>query len=241
MDPNDYVMAWVAYLTAALVLSVLAWRLFRRFLPPLLAWLLECWLLALLLTPWYVLEDQKILAPAFIVFALDTITVEPLAGIRALTPLVLALLGATLLAVVLSVAERVWRRTRVSTTSAAGADATVAQQYAAFMLDTAGEPAADAEPEASIGPLAAPTASPVLLSEHSQEIGAESGPEAGMNAEPGPVPGSAGAKAATPAKTRAPRKRKQTGGLPEPDTENAAPVSAAPRRRRKANPEPEQE
>lgn len=109
MDANDYITAWLVYLGAALVLSVLGWRLLRRLRPRELGWLLQCWLLALLFTPWYVLEDQDILAPALIVFALDTITIAPVAGIRALTPLVLALLAGLLLAALLGVVYRIRR------------------------------------------------------------------------------------------------------------------------------------
>jgi len=222
MDPNDYVGAWVVYLVAALVLSVLAWRLFSRFLPRLLAWLLECWLLALLLTPWYVLEDQKILAPAFIVFALDTITVEPLAGIRALTPLVLALLAAALVAVLLSVVERVWRSARMASAPAPVLGPARSPLHNAYLPDTPYQPdsaaEAGAETQGSIGPLLKEAASPAPLPEIAPEPAAHS--------------------AVQPAKARAPRKRRQPAVTPEAKN-TAAP--AVPRRRRKAKPEAEAE
>jgi hypothetical protein len=71
------------------------------------AYVLECWLLALLFTPWYVMDDQNILAPALMVFALDIVTVEPAAGVRALVPLVMALFLGLIVAGVLSVFHRI--------------------------------------------------------------------------------------------------------------------------------------
>jgi len=109
MDANDYTTAWLIYIGAAVVLSVLGWGFLKRFLPRELAYLLQCWLLALLFTPWYVLEDQELLAPALIVFALDTVTIAPVAGVRALTPLALALMAGLLVAVLLSIIYRVRR------------------------------------------------------------------------------------------------------------------------------------
>lgn len=110
MEQGDYITAWIAYLLAAGVFSVLAWRVLRRLPWRELAYLLECWLLALLFTPWYVLQDQDILAPALIVFALDTITIEPTAGIRALIPLVMMLFVMLVVAGLLSLLHRIRRR-----------------------------------------------------------------------------------------------------------------------------------
>lgn len=110
MDQNDYITAWLIYLGAALVMSGLCWRFFRRFLPRELAYLLQCWVVAVLVTPWYVMDGQDIMAPAFIVFALDVVTIAPVAGVRALTPLVMALVAGLLLAVALSVVYRIRRR-----------------------------------------------------------------------------------------------------------------------------------
>lgn len=109
MEQGDYVAAWAAYLVAALVFSVLAWRVLRKLPWRELAYLLECCLLALLFTPWYVLDGENILAPALMVFALDVLTVEPAAGVRALVPLVLALFLALIVTALLSV----WHRVRL--------------------------------------------------------------------------------------------------------------------------------
>jgi hypothetical protein len=109
MEQGDYVAAWTAYLIAAVVFSGLAWRVLRKLPWREVAYLLECCLLALLFTPWYVLEDQNILAPALMVFALDVMTVEPEAGVRALVPLVMALFLALIVTGLLSV----WHRVRL--------------------------------------------------------------------------------------------------------------------------------
>lgn len=110
MDSGDYTTAWLVYLVAGAVLSLLCWRVLRRYLPRALAYLLQCWLLAVLLTPWYVEEGSEIMAPAFIVFAMDSITIAPIAGVRALIPLIMAMVAALLIAVVLSVIHRIRNR-----------------------------------------------------------------------------------------------------------------------------------
>lgn len=122
MEHTDYVVAWTAYLIAAVVFSALAWRVLRRMRWRECAYVLECWLLALLFTPWYVMDDQNILAPALMVFALDIVTVEPAAGVRALVPLVMALFFGLIVAGLMSA----FRRMRLRRTRAAAAKAPAA-------------------------------------------------------------------------------------------------------------------
>jgi hypothetical protein len=110
MEQGDYIAAWSVYLIGAAVFSALAWRVLRRLRWRELAILLQAWLLALLLTPARVLPDQDIFAPALMVFVLDSLTIEPVAGIRALIPLVLALFAAAVAAALLAVGYRVHRR-----------------------------------------------------------------------------------------------------------------------------------
>jgi hypothetical protein len=112
MDAGDYTTAWVVYSLAALVLAGVCWRALRQLPLKEAAWLLECWLLALLFTPWYVMPDDTIMAPALMVFVMDAVTVSMESAIRALIPLVLALLSGVLVTLVLSVASRVWQRRR---------------------------------------------------------------------------------------------------------------------------------
>ena len=112
MEPRDYLIAWLLYGLAAVILSIVAWFVFRRYLWRELAYLLECWLLAIFFTPAKVLVDQEVMAPAIIVFAMDTVTIDPTAGIRALIPLVMAMTGMLVVAVLLSVVYRVRLRKR---------------------------------------------------------------------------------------------------------------------------------
>lgn len=110
MDSGDYTTAWLVYLVAAAVLSVLCWRVFRRYLLRELAYVLQCWLLALLLTPYYVEEGSEVMAPALMVFAMDSITIAPVAGVRALIPLIMSMFGMLLVAIALSVIHRIRHR-----------------------------------------------------------------------------------------------------------------------------------
>lgn len=110
MEARDYLIAWILYGLAAVIMSIIAWVVLRRYLWRELAYLLECWLLAIFFTPTRVLVEQEIMAPAIIVFAMDTVTIDPTAGIRALIPLVMAMAGMLVAAVVLSIVYRVRMR-----------------------------------------------------------------------------------------------------------------------------------
>jgi ABC-type iron transport system FetAB permease component len=113
MDNITYIVAWSLYIVAALLLSWLGWRVFKRFLLRELAYLLECWMLAFLLTPWFVLPDQNVLGPAWMIFILDAVTIDVQTAIRALIPVTAVMLLGLLLAVVLGVVYRVrWFRSR---------------------------------------------------------------------------------------------------------------------------------
>lgn len=111
MEAADYRLAWIIYIAAGLLVAFMCWRVLQKYLLRELAYLLECVLLALMFTPAYVLQDQTIMAPALMVFIMDSITIEPKAGIRALIPLVLALIAALLVSVALSLVYR-WRQRR---------------------------------------------------------------------------------------------------------------------------------
>jgi branched-subunit amino acid ABC-type transport system permease component len=113
MEAEDYRLAWIVYVCAGVVLNLLIWRTLERHLLRDFAYLVQCVLLALVFTPFWVLEDgsQRVMAPALIVFLMDAITLEPKAGIRALIPLVLSLAVALLVALLLSATHR-WRRRR---------------------------------------------------------------------------------------------------------------------------------
>lgn len=114
MEARDYLIAWTLYGVAAVVMSIVVWLLLRRYLWRELAYLLECWLLAIFFTPARVLADQDIMAPAIIVFVMDSVTINPTEGIRALIPIVMAMAGMLVVAVLLSVVYRI-RQRRIAT------------------------------------------------------------------------------------------------------------------------------
>jgi len=106
MDAADYQLAWIIYVVAGSVLAFLAWRVLYRYVLREIAYVVECFLLALMFTPAFVLPDQSIMAPALIVFLMDSITISPTSGIRALIPLVMALMAALIVAVLLIIGHR---------------------------------------------------------------------------------------------------------------------------------------
>lgn len=110
MELFDYLIAWFVYMLAALTLTVVAWRVLCRFINRNLAYLLQGFLVAVLFTPWYVLPDAELMAPAFIIFVLDSITISPVDGIRALIPIVMAMLAATVVALALMLIRFIRRR-----------------------------------------------------------------------------------------------------------------------------------
>ena len=114
MDSQDYYIAWSIYLTAGVVFSLISWKVMKRYFWREMTYLLESLLLAIIFTPWYVLPEEEILAPALIVFMLDLITEDLTTSIRALIPLVMAMLFAIIVTLVLSIIYRIKRRGQTS-------------------------------------------------------------------------------------------------------------------------------
>ena len=103
-------MAWLVYLSAGIIFSLISWKVMKKVLWRELAYLLQSLLLAIIFTPWYVLPEDEILAPALIVFMLDLITVDITTSIRALIPLVMAMLFGIIVTIILSVLYRIRRK-----------------------------------------------------------------------------------------------------------------------------------
>jgi len=115
VDSQDYYIAWSIYLTAGVVFSLISWKVMKRyFFWREMAYLLESLLLTIIFTPWYVLPEEEILAPALIVFMLDLITEDLTTSIRALIPLVMAMLFGIIVTLVLSIIYRIKRRGQTS-------------------------------------------------------------------------------------------------------------------------------
>jgi len=110
METQDYIVAWLVYLLAGIAFSFISWKVMKKFLWRELAYLLQSLLLAIIFTPWYVLPEDEILAPALIVFMLDLITVDINTSIRALIPLVMAMLFGIIVSIILSVIYRIRRK-----------------------------------------------------------------------------------------------------------------------------------
>lgn len=106
MDSGDYTFAWIFYLASGVMLSWFCWIVLRKIAIRELAILLQLWLIAILFTPWYVLPDADFKAPALMIFVMDAITINVESGIRALIPLVIAMLCGVVITLVYSVIYR---------------------------------------------------------------------------------------------------------------------------------------
>ncbi|MDG2174518.1 MAG: hypothetical protein P8M72_00025 [Gammaproteobacteria bacterium] len=114
MEILDYIIAWIVYLTAGVIFSVVSWKLLKRFLWRELAYLIQSLQLAVIFTPWYVLPEEEILAPAIYIFVLDLITIDVTTSIRALIPLMMAILLGIIVTIVLSIVYRIRRRKQLA-------------------------------------------------------------------------------------------------------------------------------
>lgn len=110
METSEYITAWCVYLVAGTAFSLVSWRVFKRFLWRELAYLLQCLLLAIIFTPWYVIPEDEILAPAIIIFMMDLVTVDLTTSIRSLIPLVMAIMLGLVVTVILSITYRIRKR-----------------------------------------------------------------------------------------------------------------------------------
>jgi len=95
---SNYWLLWGVYLTASAVFFAVFWPLTRFKRHQWLGILLRCTVLVLAFTPWYANQEGSVFAPALIVVLLDAITIGGAAPVRALVPLVLALLLAWIFA-----------------------------------------------------------------------------------------------------------------------------------------------
>ncbi|MEX1197224.1 MAG: hypothetical protein WEB57_05110 [Pseudohongiellaceae bacterium] len=106
LDIYGYLASWAIYLAAGTLCYVLFYRATRWIRPRLIANLLRAIMIALIYTPWTVATDQDLMAPAVIIVPLDMITVGPDAFVRALVPLVLAILLAVAVTIGISLFGR---------------------------------------------------------------------------------------------------------------------------------------
>ncbi|MFL2840999.1 MAG: hypothetical protein ACJ0BT_04125 [Pseudohongiellaceae bacterium] len=107
METPDYIIAWLIYLIASVVMSILFWRIAKRFFWIDLAYVLQVTFMGIVFTPWYVEADGNVLAPAIIIFVMDIVTLEIVAGIRSLVPMAMAILLLTIITMVSIAAYRI--------------------------------------------------------------------------------------------------------------------------------------
>ena len=92
LDIYDYLIGWAVYITGGTLCYVIFYKFtgVLRFKP--LANSLRAILIAVMFTPWYVAPEENLLAPAVIVMLLDMVTIGGTAFVRAMVPLVLAVI-----------------------------------------------------------------------------------------------------------------------------------------------------
>lgn len=110
VDIYGYLASWAIYLTAGTVCYVLFYKATGIIGLKVLANTLRAIMLVLIYTPWYVAADKDLMAPAVIVILLDMITVGGDSFIRAMVPLLLALLSAVVLVWVIGIAAAIFRK-----------------------------------------------------------------------------------------------------------------------------------
>jgi hypothetical protein len=100
METSDYIIAWLIYLIASFAMSYIFWRTIKKIFWIDLAYVLQVTFMAIIFTPWYVEADGAVLAPAIIIFVMDIVTIELVAGIRSLVPMAMAILLSTIITMV---------------------------------------------------------------------------------------------------------------------------------------------
>ena len=99
METSDYIIAWLLYLIAGAAMCWLHWRVAKKLFWLDLAYVMQAFCVAIIFTPWYVEADGDTLAPAIIIFVMDAVTIETVAGIRALVPLAMAIMLSTIITI----------------------------------------------------------------------------------------------------------------------------------------------
>ena len=97
---SDYLLVWVIYLSTASIFCLIFWHVTDFIKRRGIAYSLRVFLLAVILTPWYANSQEGLLAPAIIVVLLDAITAGGGAAIRALVPLLLAIVSAQIVLII---------------------------------------------------------------------------------------------------------------------------------------------
>ncbi len=113
METSDYIIAWLLYIVVAFAMSWMLWKFLKKTLWLDLAYILQAVFMAIVFTPWYVLDDQNVLAPAIIIFVMDVITIGTVAGIRSLVPMAMAILLVSISTMIVVASYRIRRVRRL--------------------------------------------------------------------------------------------------------------------------------
>lgn len=98
--PNYWIF-WLVYLLAATVFYAILWKITAFLSSAWLPYVLRGVAAAIILTPWYTNSQETLLAPALMIVMLDGITIGPEAAIRAVVPLILAIILSLIVAGIL--------------------------------------------------------------------------------------------------------------------------------------------
>ena len=98
---SNYWTFWLVYLLAATVFYGIFWRFTASLNSGWLQYVLRSVSAAIILTPWYTNSQESLMAPALMIAVLDGITIGADAAIRAVVPLMLAIILAVMLAAAL--------------------------------------------------------------------------------------------------------------------------------------------
>ena len=107
METSDYIIAWLIYLLAASAMSWLSWKIAKKIFWIDLAYVMQVSFMAIIFTPWYVETNSNMLAPAIIIFVMDIVTIETVAGIRALVPMAMAMILSSFITIIGIAAYRI--------------------------------------------------------------------------------------------------------------------------------------
>jgi len=98
---GNYGMAWIVYICASVVFFLVFWRITAFKTQMFLSYCCRAMMIATVATPWYVSDQEAVIAPALMIVMMDAITIGSDAAVRAFVPLFLANLMALIGGVIL--------------------------------------------------------------------------------------------------------------------------------------------
>jgi preprotein translocase subunit YajC len=93
-EVSNFLLAWVIYIIAGGCFYFVFWRLTDFKKHRFMAYGLRAIALAVIATPWYVNDQESLLAPALMVMTMDAITIGGSSAVRAFVPLFMTIVVA---------------------------------------------------------------------------------------------------------------------------------------------------